>query len=297
MKKKPTQKLRLATHAKHLLIPHKGNNWRPHLIRRHSLLLVAALIIAIQVVYSLAHNGRLEVLGRTSSIAVSELLADTNTERAKAELPALTINDKLDEAAYLKAKDMFAHNYWAHESPSGVTPWKWFGDVNYAYDVAGENLAKNYPDADATVAAWMASPTHKANVLNAAYTDVGFATLEDTLDGRETTIVVAMYGRPVSAGVAGTTTDKKMYAPLTQGAWVNPFAYIGSAIQSLSPATIGVLAILVLVGIVGVITQHYRNKLPKELRKSWKAHHGAYTAVGVVAMIVLIVLSTGGGQI
>ena len=61
------------------------------------------------------------------------------------------MNPKLNEAAQLKAQDMFRYNYWAHTSPRGVEPWKWLGDVGYTYSIAGENLAKNYPTAVATV--------------------------------------------------------------------------------------------------------------------------------------------------
>jgi len=40
---------------------------------------------------------------------------------------------------------------------------------------AAENLARGYPTADSTVAAWMASPGHRANILDPALTQVGVA--------------------------------------------------------------------------------------------------------------------------
>lgn len=287
----------LKRRIKHLLVPHAANQYRPHLIRWQGLAIVAVLALCVQIGYSTLSSGKVAVLGRTSTISSTELLDKTNAERMLEGLPSLTINAKLNDAAFMKAKDMFAYNYWAHESPTGVTPWKWLGDAEYDYDVAGENLAKNYTDASSTVAAWMASETHRANILDERYKDVGFAVVEDVLNGRETTVVVAYYGRAVEGMVSAATDQKKIEnAPAIQGI-SNPVAYVGSALQSLSPVTLGVLALLVVIGIVALVTHHYRNKLPKSFRNSWKRHHAAYTLTIIVCVFMLIVVSTGGGQI
>jgi len=252
----------------------------------------------MQVVYGYFSEGRLEVLGRVSNVSVSELLTDTNTERTAQSLPSLQLNEELSQAAFLKAKDMFANNYWAHTSPSGTTPWKWLADAGYSYDVAGENLAKNYPTADATVAAWMNSETHRANILNNRYQDIGFAVVDGMLDGRDTTLVVAYYGTPVSAAVEGARDEQAVvFAPPVSANVGNPLTYFGTALQSLSPATLGALALLALVGLVAVAAHHYRNKLPVAWRKTWRLHHGMFTLVGVIGLGVVMILATGGGQI
>jgi hypothetical protein len=296
--KKASLTASISRHAKHLLVPHKANKYQPHLIRWKGLVVVVALIVTVQLGYGLLSTGKVEVLGRTSMITTTGLLDGTNRERKAAGLGNLKINDKLTQAAFMKAQDMFINDYWAHDSPTGVTPWKWLGDVNYNYDVAGENLAKNFTDSESTIAAWMGSAAHKANILDNRYQDVGFAIVEDVLNGKETTIVVAYYGRPAADGaVAAASTQKVTLAPSVKSGISNPVAYIGSALQSLSPATLGVIAILTVVGIVALVTQHFRTKLPKGLQKSWKLHHGAYKAAGVGVAIIVIILSTGGGQI
>jgi hypothetical protein len=288
----------LGRHARHLLVPHKGNHYRPHLVRLHGITAVLILVLLMQVVYGFFSEGRLEVLGRVSNISASELLAETNTARKEASLPDLTFNEKLSEAAFLKAKDMLANNYWAHTSPSGTTPWKWLADVGYNYDVAGENLAKNYPTATATVDAWMVSETHRANILNSKYQDVGFGVVDGMLDGRDATVVVAFYGLPVAAaGVAGTEAEKVVYAAPVNSGVGDPITYFGTALQSLSPATLGALALLAIVGVVGLIAHQYRRKLPVSWRRSWRKHHGIITLTAVVGLGVLIILATGGGQI
>lgn len=286
-------------HLKRALVPHKGNHYRPHLVRLHGLTAVLVMALAMQLVYGFVSSGRIEVLGRVSDVSVQELLEDTNDERRAAGLPALAVDEALSEAAFSKARDMFANNYWAHTSPAGVTPWYWLGQAGYNYNVAGENLAKNYPTAKATVAAWMASESHRANILNSKYKDIGFAVVDGLLDGRDTTLVVAYYGSKASTAVEGAS-DKSSnitYAAPLGGGGNNPLTYFGSALQSISPATMGSLGLLAVVAVVAMMAHHYRAKLPAAWRKSWKKHHGIYTFVGAIGLSVIMILATGGGQI
>jgi uncharacterized protein YkwD len=296
MKKPVTVRTKVSHHAKRIFVPHKINGYRPHLIRAHGLVAVLIIAILAQAVYSITTTGTFQVLGRSSDIQTAELLADTNQERISQNLGSLELNDQLSQAAFLKAQDMFEKDYWSHTSPVGVEPWKWVGDVGYNYSVAGENLAKNYPSAEATVTAWMHSPSHRENIMNDKYVDVGFAVVDGTLEGRATTLVVAFYGAPVTyTAVQGSASPVSFSAPIQQGS--NPLEFFGTALQSLSPVTIAILAILTVVGIVGVAAHHYRNKLPKVWKKSWRLHHGMYTFTGTLLFGILIILATGGGQI
>ncbi len=82
----------------------------------------------------------------------------------------------------------------------------------YAYIAAGENLAKDYSDDGAVLSAWMASEGHRANILNAAYQDIGIAHINCTLQGVAGDLVVAHYGargptpKPVKPVVAPKPT-------------------------------------------------------------------------------------------
>lgn len=293
---------RARAHAKTVLVPHKENEYRPHLIRMHGLVAVLVIALIAQVFYSFVTTGNWNVLGRTSNIETAQLLTDTNAERAAAGVGEVQLNEDLSQAAFLKAQDMFAEQYWAHVSPSGAQPWKWFGDVGYNYSYAGENLAKNYPTAQATVNAWMNSPTHRENVLNGNYVDVGFAVVDGELNGQNTTLVVALYGAPVTvaAAVDGATASAPQpgfMAPAVASNSGNPLAYFGTALETLSPVTIAVLGLLAIVAIVGVAAHHYRKSLPKSWQRSWRKHHGIYTFVGMISLGMVIVIATGGGQI
>ena len=296
--KQPIHKT-LRHHAKHLLVPHKGNDYQPHLVRWTGLVGVVVTALIIQFSYGFISTGKLEVLGRKSNVSVSELLEFTNRERASNNLEPLTLSDQLNRAALLKSQDMFVNNYWAHDSPNGVTPWKWLADVDYSYDVAGENLAKNFPDASSTISAWMASPTHRANLLGDKYTQVGFTVTDGILEGKNTTLIVAYYGLPVSVAVSAATDVKpqEQYVSNVNNGVGNPLTYFGTAIRALSPATLGTIGLLMIVGAVAAAAHHYRYMLPKRLKKSWKLHHGAYKLYGIAFAVVGIVVLTGGGQI
>lgn len=142
------------------------------------------------------------VLGTTSDFSSHRLLDDTNAERAKDGEPALRLNVQLEAAAQAKAEDMVRSNYWAHNSPSGKTPWSFITASGYHYQSAGENLAYGFDGADSSVAGWMNSAEHRANILDRSYSDVGFgvASSADYIGHGPQTIVVAEYAQPATAG-------------------------------------------------------------------------------------------------
>lgn len=127
---------------------------------------------------------------------VEELLTATNEERAKNELAALTLNEKLNSAAQAKAAYMIEKDYWAHDAPDGTEPWTFIDNAGYNYYEAGENLAKNYSTGKETLNNWMNSTTHRTNVLKPTFVDVGFAVTKGQLGNKSTTIIVALYASP-----------------------------------------------------------------------------------------------------
>lgn len=237
------------------------------------------------------------VLGDRASITAAALLDDTNNARQQNGLPAITLNQQLNQAAYLKAQDMFKQQYWAHTAPDGTEPWKWFGDAKYSYRFAGENLAKNFYTADAATTAWMNSPEHRANILSRDYVDVGFAIVSGPLAGRETTIIVALYAAPVSEAVAGIQDDAPNVVVATDGRADGIVTQLGIAVQSLTPASVGSVVLLLVAAMVAFTAHLYRQKLPKQLRQSWYRHHGVYKMIGLTSVIMVVVTLYSGGQI
>jgi hypothetical protein len=179
---------------RHLFLPHHTNNHRAKVLHIDAMFVYVLLFAVLNIGIRVAHKEMPQVLGYATDIYADQLLASTNAQRAAAGLSQLTMNNQLSQAAALKAQDMFANNYWAHNSPQGKTPWQFISAAGYKYTVAGENLAKNFNNSAGVVDAWMASPTHRDNVLKSSYREVGFAVVNGVLNGEETTLVVQMFG-------------------------------------------------------------------------------------------------------
>lgn len=123
----------------------------------------------------------------------------TNRARVTNGLATLSENPKLSQAARSKARDMLKNDYFAHTSPSGRDPWYWMKKEGYEYKAAGENLAINFTDAKEQQSAWMKSQTHRANILNANYQEIGVAVVEGKIDGQNSIVTVQMFGTPLIA--------------------------------------------------------------------------------------------------
>lgn len=106
-------------------------------------------------------------------IDLLELWQLTNKARTDNELPALSLDPKLNASALDKCNDMVFRDYWSHKTPEGTEPWAFIR--KYAtFDQAGENLASNIYSAEQTVDNWMNSKTHKDNILKSRFVSVGF---------------------------------------------------------------------------------------------------------------------------
>jgi hypothetical protein len=184
-------------HLKRYLVPHHANDFRPHLLRESAVLamLGATLILFIG---SIAFS---KIIQRTDLGAAiySSLLVDlANKDRAGQSLTVLTPNPLLEAAARMKAEDMAAKGYFAHQGPGGEKPWYWMSRAGYRYLYAGENLAIDFVNSEDVEIAWMNSPGHRANILNGYFTEIGIATAEGVYEGRPTTFVVQMFGKPLA---------------------------------------------------------------------------------------------------
>ncbi len=175
-------------------IPHKDTHKKAHLISWEGLVIYILIFILLQVSFSIIGYTKPGILGISSDIDQKKLIELTNKEREKLGLPPVSENEALDKAAQMKAQNMFSENYWAHFAPSGKTPWDFILGTGYRFTYAGENLAKNFYNSDNVVEAWMASPTHKENLLNSKYKDTGIAVVDGVLNGQKTTLIVQMFG-------------------------------------------------------------------------------------------------------
>lgn len=140
-----------------------------------------------------------EVLKATTGSALtrSGIILWTNEERKKDGVASLAENPTLDSIAEQKAADILTKQYFAHVSPSGVGVADLAQDAKYQYAIIGENLALGdfISDQD-MVTAWMNSPGHRANILNAKYTEIGVAVKKGTYQGKTVWVGVQTFGKP-----------------------------------------------------------------------------------------------------
>jgi len=177
-----------------LFAPHPHNNHKAKILQPKSLVILIGLFIMGRSIIDMAVGLKPGVLGFASQIDPEKIIQLTNQERVNAGVTGLSENKLLDQAALAKATDMFEHNYWAHVSPTGVEPWYFITNAGYQYQHAGENLARDFSNPTDVVKAWMASPTHRQNLLDSRYKDIGVAVMDGTINGVETTLVVQMFG-------------------------------------------------------------------------------------------------------
>lgn len=180
-------------------LPHKLTHQKAKLLSWHYLLIYFLLFTILRASFNLVDIYKPGVLGISSQISVGEVIEDTNLQRQKLGLSTLKENAALSAAARAKAANMFEENYWAHFSPSGKDPWGFIKNTGYKFSYAGENLARNFQTSQDVVTAWMNSPSHRDNILNSHYQDIGIAVLDGNLQGQRTTLVVQMFGSPLEA--------------------------------------------------------------------------------------------------
>jgi uncharacterized protein YkwD len=103
-----------------------------------------------------------------------ELVDATNTVRNQFGLPALRVDVRLMNSAATHARDMATRNYFSHSTPEGwgiglrIYGWGYPGWAGI-----GENIAGGQNSAWEVVQSWLASPGHRANLLNGAYKALG----------------------------------------------------------------------------------------------------------------------------
>lgn len=191
---------RFAHHLTQHFIPTPHNGFVPHLLRERHVWAMLGVGLAL---FSFVQVARVSnYFGLMADVYPAVVISLTNKDREANDLPTLSVNETLMRAAKLKAEDMASKGYFAHTSPEGLSPWHWFSQAGYSFIYAGENLAINYDESDAVQAAWLDSPTHRANIMNENFTEMGVATTTGIYNGVPTTFVVEMFGMPATPRVA-----------------------------------------------------------------------------------------------
>jgi len=191
-------------HLKDYFIPHEGNDYKPHSLQKAAM---TGMVLLVLLSFTLANvQSFLWVASdwMVSTILPAVIVELTNDERSDDALGQLQRNTTLDQAAAMKAQHMAEREYFSHFSPNGVSPWFWFAEAEYNFVHAGENLAIHFTDSGDVVDAWMESPTHRANIMNGNYTQIGVGTAEGEFEGFKTVYVVQLFGTPAAQASAAS---------------------------------------------------------------------------------------------
>jgi len=174
-------------------IPHQFNDFHPHSTRYYALFVYALAFLVLNFLI-FPSIGISSGNALASNIDTDELIRLTNKERNARGLGDLVKNANLTVAANSKGSDMLAKQYWSHTGPNGETPWQFIRASGYNYIYAGENLAKDFSTSLEAHLAWMNSPTHRANILNVNYREIGIAVVSGQFNGKQSTIIVVEFG-------------------------------------------------------------------------------------------------------
>lgn len=135
-------------------------------------------------------NEQQPTMSCSKDTAAAQYTAAINKARAKprmcgnksfAAAPALSWNNKLRQAALLHSADMATNNFFSHSSKK-----KGYESMSQRVDKSGygwaglaENISAGRQTAEAALQAWLKSPGHCANIMNASFKHYAIACAED----------------------------------------------------------------------------------------------------------------------
>lgn len=188
---------------KDYVIPTAKNNHTPKLLGRGSMIIYVLILLVFAFFTDLSG-----FISADKDFTPEKLLEEHNQEREKHGLGNLQLSYRLSESATNKAIEMLKHDCWSHYCPFGRDWTTYISDQDYIYVHAGENLAEGFRTVSASVDAWMNSPTHRENILNANFNEVGFGIIRGDFQGKSgNTIVVVHFGRESAYASAIAATD------------------------------------------------------------------------------------------
>lgn len=194
---------------KHTFIPHEGNDYRPHFFREHVVLSIVIISI-LSLLLSVTSYLIIRKTAYGTLVASSVLIDFTNRTREGVGLSPLIRNDLLQESSHLKAEEMSSLHYFAHESPDGGGPWKFFKQAHYPFVYAGENLALNFNTSKQVHEGWLASKKHKDNIVDNKFKEIGISVLPAQYEGRSILFVVQHFGLPKDTSLL--SQEKPVYS-------------------------------------------------------------------------------------
>jgi uncharacterized protein YkwD len=191
-----------ADKLKDILFPNAGNNYKPLLLEPKRVAFYSAFFIGVKaVVFMFAAALPLQAFMMPDVLAEQrdKIYALVSELRAGRDKPELTPQEKLKISSQVKASDMAQNEYFSHTGPDGRDLKYFLKQAGYEYRFAGENLAMGFSDAESVVNAWIKSPLHYQNLIDADFSETGIGLDSGYYQGRETIFITQHFGQPLVA--------------------------------------------------------------------------------------------------
>lgn len=125
-----------------------------------------------------------------------------NNERLSQGLKPLTMNLSLASAARFHSQDMVDRNFFNHVNPDGLNPSDRARNAGYNFIALAENICGN-PSIDAGHSSLMNSPTHRANILNPSFREIGIGIVDGGPYGK---MITQLFGTQLEHNVVSQDT-------------------------------------------------------------------------------------------
>jgi CBS domain-containing protein len=185
-------------------LPSGDNSYRPHLLRKPWLLFFLSIVLTAEGLFIAGRMAEEQAGTFLSAVLPAEVIALTNAERMQTGGNVLAENPLLSLAAKRKAEDMAARGYFSHTGPDGKEPWTWIAEAGYGY---------RFDESSDVVRAWMASPTHRANIVKPVYKEIGIGVAQGVYEGVPATFVVQYFGTQQASLAAAPAPSESVPAP------------------------------------------------------------------------------------
>ena len=137
----------------------------------------------------------------------SDIVHFINNERTSRGLSSLKIDPALSQAAQSRSAVLAGEGRIFHVTAPKDTPWPEIAQVGYNYSFAGENLALGIETPAELTARWMASPTHRENILEEDFEDIGVGVTMGHYEGKVVSYVVSYYGKKKTGSAVASVSQ------------------------------------------------------------------------------------------
>lgn len=143
---------------------------------RRSFSIFALLLTAIALfapTYAAVAAPASQPAGAQLSADMNRIVELINLRRREAGLAPVVVDGTLMACAQQYSEVQASQGGINHRGPDGSTPGQRLSRCGYRWKHFGENLSAGYANPDELVAAWMASPGHRKNILNGKVVEIG----------------------------------------------------------------------------------------------------------------------------